>query len=67
MEIIQKGYGEVHLHTPEEVVSGEITIHGEGWVAVVTVPPNPEDDRRWFPMHRVSEVIWRKSVAMRRG
>ncbi len=66
MEIIQKGYGEVHLHNPEEVISGEITLH-EGWVAVVLVPPNPEDDRRWFPYHRVSEIIWRKSVAMRRG
>ncbi len=67
MEIIQKGYGEVHLQDPEEIVSGEITVHNEGWVAVVIVPPSPEDDRRWFPTHRIAEIIWRKSVAMRRG
>jgi hypothetical protein len=66
VEIIQKGYGEVRLHSPEEVVSGEITIHAEGWVALVTIPPNPDNDKRWFPIHRVAEIVWRKSVATTR-
>ena len=66
MEIIQKGYGEVKLMGTDEVIAGEITLHGEGWVAIVAVPPEPEADRRWFPLHRVAEVVWKKSVAMRR-
>lgn len=66
MEIIQKGYGEVKLLDPEEVLAGEITLHAEGWVAIISIPPDPEADRRWFPVHRVAEVVWKKSVAMRR-
>jgi hypothetical protein len=66
VEVIQKGYGEVRLKDPEEVLAGEITLHAEGWVAVVAVPPDAEADRRWFPVHRVAEVVWKKSVAMRR-
>lgn len=67
MEIIQKGYGEVKLTNPDETLAGEITLHAEGWLAFTALPPDPEADRRWFPLHRVSEVIWKKSVAMRRG
>jgi hypothetical protein len=66
VEVIQKGYGEIRLQDPEEVIAGEITLHAEGWVAVAAVPPEPEADRRWFPVHRVAEVVWKKSVAMRR-
>jgi hypothetical protein len=66
VEIIQKGYGEVKLVESGEVIPGEITLHAEGWVAVTSIPPNPEEDRRWFPIHRIAEIVWRKSVAMRR-
>ena len=65
MVIIQKGYGDVKLAGSEEVISGEITVHAEGWVAVSAFPPSPEQDLRWFPNHRVAEITWRKSVAMR--
>ena len=66
VEIIQKGYGEVKLLDSEEVLGGEITVHGEGWVAIAPVPPEPEGDRRWFPTHRIAEITWKKSVALRR-
>ncbi len=65
MVIIQKGYGEVKLVDSGEVISGEITLHAEGWVAVSAFPPAPDQDLRWFPNHQVAEIIWRKSVAMR--
>ena len=66
MEIIQKGYGEAKILGSEEVISGEITLHKEGWVAISPMPPDPSGDRRWFPMQRVAEIVWKKSVAMRR-
>ena len=64
MVIIQKGYGELKVVTGE-AISGEITLHGEGWVAVSALPPSPDQEPRWFPDHQVAEIIWRKSVAMR--
>jgi len=63
--IIQKGYGDVKV-TDGEVLQGEITLYGEGWVAVTAVPPTEQGELRWFPQERVLEVIWRKSVAVRR-
>jgi len=63
--IIQKSYGEIKLVGSGEVIAGEITLHAEGWVAVVAVPPSPEQEPRWFPNQQVAEVVWRKSVAMR--
>lgn len=64
MEVIQKGYGEVKLAGSDEVVAGEITLHAEGWVAVVPVPSS-EGESRWFPTYQVAEVTWRKSMAVR--
>ncbi len=64
MVVIQKGYGQIKLEDSDEVISGEITIHAEGWVAVNALPPSPENEPRWFPIHRVAEVVWRKDVAM---
>jgi hypothetical protein len=63
--IIQKGYGDVKV-TDGEVLQGEITLYAEGWVAVTAVPPADQGEPRWFPQERVLEVIWRKSVAVRR-
>lgn len=65
MIIIQKGYGDVKL-AEGEVLQGEITLYAEGWVAVTAVPPAEQGEPRWFPQERVSEVVWRKSVAVRR-
>lgn len=67
MEIIQKGYGDVRLAGSGEIVSGEITLHAEGWVAVTPVPPSEEGGIRWFPNAQVAEVVWRKNLAMRSG
>lgn len=65
MTIIQKGYGDVKL--PDgEVLQGEITLYAEGWVAVTAVPPGEQGDLRWFPQERVAELVWRKSIAVRR-
>jgi len=63
--IIQKGYGDVKL-TDGEALQGEITLYAEGWVAVTPVPPSEAGELRWFPQQRVSELTWRKSVAVRR-
>ena len=65
MIIIQKGYGDVKL-TGGEVLQGEITLYGEGWVAVTAIPPAEAGELRWFPREQVSEVTWRKSVAVKR-
>jgi hypothetical protein len=64
--IIQKGYGDVKL-ADGEALQGEITLYGEGWVAVTAVPPAEEGELSWFPQQRVSEIVWRKSVAVRRS
>ncbi|MFB3883301.1 MAG: hypothetical protein ACE149_18700 [Armatimonadota bacterium] len=66
MTIIQKGYGDVKLDTGE-VVQGEITLYSEAWISVTPVPPAEKGELRWFPRERVSEVVWRKSVAVRRA
>jgi len=63
--IIQKGYGDVKLDGGE-VLQGEITLYAEAWVSVTAVPPAEQGELRWFPRERVSEVTWRKSVAVRR-
>jgi hypothetical protein len=63
--IIQKGYGDVKL-LDGTVLQGEITLFGEGWVAVAPVPPAEQGELRWCPRERVAEVVWRKSVAVRR-
>lgn len=65
MDVIMKGYGEVRL-IGDEVVAGEITLHAEGWVAVARVPPREGDEPRWFPNHRVAELVWKKHLAVRR-
>ena len=65
MTIIQKGYGDVKL-AGGEVLQGEITLYGEGWISVTPVPPPQQGELRWFPQERVAEVVWRKSVAIRR-
>lgn len=65
MEIIQKGYGEVRL-SGGEAVQGEITLYAEGWLAVSPVPPGTEGELKWFPNARVMELVWRKSIAVRR-
>ena len=65
MEIIQKGYGEVKL-VSGEALQGEITLYAERWLAVAPVPPAEEADVRWFPQEQVSELAWRKSIAVRR-
>jgi hypothetical protein len=63
--IIQKGYGEVKM-TNEEILSGEVTLYGEGWIAVVAYPPVEGAELRWFPRERVIELIWKKYTALRR-
>jgi hypothetical protein len=65
MTIIQKGYGDVKL-LDGEVVQGEITLFAEGWISVTAVPPVEQGELRWCPRERVAEVVWRKSVAVRR-
>lgn len=68
MEIIQKGYGEVKL-VSGEALEGEITMYAEDWLAVAPMPPveDAEDaDERWFPYEQVAELVWRKSIAVRR-
>jgi len=65
LQIIMKGYGEVKLAGSGEVVSGEITLHAEGWIAVAPIPPVEGGMVRWFPNHTVQEVVWRKSLALR--
>lgn len=65
MNVIQKGYGEIKLTDGGELVAGEITINAEGWVAVTPVPESEEQPTRWFPVHRVAELVWRKNLAVR--
>jgi hypothetical protein len=65
VEIIQKGYGEIKLAGGESVL-GEITLYREGWLAVSPVPPDADAEVRWFPIARVAELVWRKSIAVRR-
>lgn len=65
MNIIQKGYGEVKL-VSGETLQGEVTLYAEGWLAVAPVPPVEDADARWFPQEQVGELVWRKSIAVRR-
>jgi len=65
VNVIQKGYGEIKLTDGGELVAGEITINAEGWVAVTPVPQSEEQPIRWFPVHRVAELVWRKNLAVR--
>ena len=65
MEIIQKGYGEVKL-VSGEALQGEITMYAEAWLAVAPIPPAEDADVRWFPCPQVAELVWRKSIAVRR-
>lgn len=67
MTIIQKGYGDVRLVDSDEVLQGEITLYAESWVAVVPVAPAEDEQARWFPNERIAELVWRKSVAVRRS
>lgn len=64
MHVIMKGYGEIKLVGTDEVVAGEITLHQEGWVAVVAMPPSEAGELRWFPNERVAELVWRKNLAV---
>ena len=64
MNVIMKGYGEIKVAETGEALTGEITLHAEGWVAVAPVPPEEGADVRWFPNERVAELVWRKSVAV---
>jgi hypothetical protein len=64
VNVIQKGYGEVKLDGGD-VLTGEIILYAEGWVAVSAVQ-GTEEGIRWFPKERVAEVAWKKSVAVRR-
>jgi len=64
VHVIMKGYGEIKLVGTDEVVSGEITLHEEGWVAVTSVPPSEEAELRWFPKERVAELVWQKNLAV---
>ena len=66
MEIIQKGYGEVKL-VSGEALEGEITMYAEAWLAVAPVAPAEDADVRWFPYAQVAELVWRKSMAVRRS
>lgn len=65
MDIIQKGYGEVKL-VSGGALEGEITMYAEGWLAVAPMPPVEDADVRWFPQEQVAELVWRKSIAVRR-
>ncbi len=65
MNIIQKGYGEVKL-SEGATLQGEITLYAEGWLAVTLMPPAEEEGARWFPREKVSELVWRKSIAVQR-
>lgn len=64
MNIIQKGYGELKLEGGE-LLTGEITMYAEGWVAI-SAAQGTEEGPRWFPHERVFEVAWKKSIAVRR-
>jgi|GEM_PF-1700905 hypothetical protein len=66
VNVIMKGYGEIRLVDSNEVVAGEITLHAEGWVAVGPVPPSADAEIRWYPNHRVAELVWKKHLAVRR-
>lgn len=66
VNVIQKGYGEIKLGDGKEVLQGEITLYAEGWLAVAPVPPSEEEEVRWYPNARVAELVWRKSIAVRR-
>lgn len=65
MNIIQKGYGEVKL-SEGQTLEGEVTLYAEGWLAVTPVPPDEQDGARWFPREKVAQLVWRKSIAVRR-
>lgn len=66
MNVIQKGYGEVKL-SEGVTLRGEITLYAEGWLAVTPMPPAEEEEGpRWFPREKVSELVWRKSIAVQR-
>ena len=66
MNVIQKGYGEIRLADSKESLEGEITLHAEGWVAFKPMPNAEDDEPHWIPNARVHEVIWKKSLAVRR-
>ena len=61
-----KGYGEIRIVGSGETIQGEITLFAEGWIAVSPVPASADGDVRWFPNQQVAELIWRKSLAVRR-
>jgi hypothetical protein len=63
--VVQKGYGQVTLSESGEEIEGEITLHAEGWVAVSPINRKDDGEVRWFPNHRVAELVWRKQLAMR--
>ena len=65
--MIMKGYGDIKLVGSEELVQGELTLYGEGWVAVAPAPRSEDGDVRWFPNERVAELVWRKSLAVGGG
>jgi hypothetical protein len=66
VNVIQKGYGQIKLADSQESLEGEITLHAEGWVAFSPLPRSEDDEPRWIPNARVLEVIWKKSLAVRR-
>ena len=66
MNVIQKGYAEVTLLEEKEVVQGEVTLYAEGWIAIAPVPSDEGKEERWFPIQRVAELVWRKSLATQR-
>ena len=66
MNVIQKGHGEIRLADSEESLEGEITLHAEGWVAFRPMSNSEDDEPRWIPNARVHEIIWKKSLAVRR-
>ena len=66
MNVIQKGYGEIKLVDSKDSLEGEITLHAEGWVAFRPMPSAEGAEPRWIPTARVHEVIWKKSLAVRR-
>ena len=66
MTVIQKGYGVVKVVEGGEVVEGEVTLYGEGWVAAAPVSHEDNGESRWFPNDQIAELVWRKSIATRR-
>jgi len=66
VNVIQKGYAEVTLLEEKEVVQGEVTLYAEGWVAIAPVSSDEGKETRWFPIQRVAELVWRKSLATQR-